>query len=104
MNHWNLRQPLFALILSAAASLSAADALERYVQAPDASYNWKVEYRKNEGEHSATHLKLTSQTWRTNVWTHDVHVIRPAKMRHPEIAFLFITGSGNGTRYAEMLA
>lgn len=92
-----------ALVL-AAPLLRAANALENYVQAPDPSFEWKVDYHKNVGDFKGTHLRMTSQTWRTNVWTHQMHVVCPPKVRHPEIAFLFITGDGSGTGYVDMLA
>ncbi len=94
--------PFLALLLCAVASF-AADPLERYVAAPDNSYKWEIKSRtKTNGFENAT-LNLTSQTWRSNIWTHTVQIVRPAKMRHPEIAFLFVTGDGSGSRYISML-
>jgi PhoPQ-activated pathogenicity-related protein len=50
-----------------------------------------------------THLALTSQKWRDDVWTHTLHVVRPDKVRNADIAFLFITGDGSGTRTPGLL-
>lgn len=90
--------------VATATGLHAANALENYVSAPDSTFNWKIDYRKDMGEFKGTHLRLTSQTWRTNVWNHQMHVVCPPKVRHPEIAFLFVTGDGSGSSYFEMLA
>src|SRR5439155_15045711 len=71
-----------------------ADALADYVNRPDASYAWQqAEQRTVEGL-NAIRLDLTSQTWRTNVWRHEVLLVRPSEVRHSDIALLFITGDG----------
>lgn len=71
------------------------DALADYIRRPDASFSWrKTEARKLKG-FDAARLDLVSQTWRDNVWSHQVLVVRPRELRHPGIAFLFITGDGD---------
>jgi len=99
-----LRLSLFVAICLLSAHVRGANALEAYVARADDSYYWDVQYQRKVGDFTGVHLKLTSQTWRTNVWRHDVHIVEPAKVRHPEIAFLFVTGSGDGTAYSGMLA
>ncbi|HTD66522.1 MAG TPA: PhoPQ-activated protein PqaA family protein, partial [Candidatus Limnocylindria bacterium] len=84
-----------AALLSTATAF-CADPLERYVAAPDASYQWELKSRVNTNGFDTATLSVTSQTWRSNVWTHTVQVVRENKMRHPEIAFLFVTGDGSG--------
>ncbi len=70
------------------------DALADYVRRADASFSWqKAEARKLDG-FEAARLDVVSQTWRDNVWTHQVLVVRPREVRNPDIAFLFITGDG----------
>src|SRR6185436_4018640 len=93
----------FAFISLTTIRVFAGNALENYVQQPDKSFEWKVAEQKNLGPMNITHATLTSQTWRTNVWTHHLQIVRPEKVRHPEIGFLFITGDGTGTRYLDML-
>jgi PhoPQ-activated pathogenicity-related protein len=90
-----------ALLLAAA--FARATALDDYVKQKDASYGWKqVEEIKTNG-FTVTHLELTSQKWRDSEWTHSLRVVRPEKVRNPDIAFVFITGDGSGTRYYSML-
>ncbi len=82
----------------------AADPLESYVAAPDQSYQWEIKTSERTNGFTLAALKMTSQTWRTSAWTHTVQIVRPDKMRHPEIAFLFVTGDGANQAYLPMLA
>jgi PhoPQ-activated pathogenicity-related protein len=91
------------LWFTAAYSSWAADALEAYVQAPDASYNWKRTEQKKFNGGTVTHLELVSQTWRGQFWSHHLQVVRPQTIRNADIAFLYITGDGEGTRELEIL-
>jgi PhoPQ-activated pathogenicity-related protein len=77
---------------------SATDALSNYVYSADKHFAWKRLTRTNTDAVIINHLQLVSQKWRDSVWDHHVQIVRPAKVRHPEFAFLFVTGSGNGTR------
>ena len=101
--HWPRSRVLAVLLVLTTLLAHAADPLERYVAAPDASYQWKVASRTNLNGFAAATVSLTSQTWRSNVWTHTVQIVRPEKVRHPEMAFLFITGDGSGRSYIPML-
>ena len=92
------------LLLTRVPQLSAADALERYVAAPDAAYKWKIKDSETTNGFTIATLSMTSQTWRTSAWTHIVQIVRPEKMRHPEIALLFVTGDGSNKGYIPMLA
>ena len=98
-----LRCSLLALVALFSAKGLAADPLERYVAAPDDTYKWTVRSNSHTNGFETTIIAMTSQTWRTSVWSHSVTVVRPDKMRHPEIAFLFITGD-SGRTYIPMLA
>ncbi len=80
---------------------SEQTALDRYVQAPDASYTYSlVNTIKGEG-FTAYVLDMTSQSWRTpeevdrTLWKHWLTVVKPDKVVSP-IGFLFISGGGNG--------
>ena len=92
-----------APLLLAATTVFAADPLQRYVAAPDDTYNWTVRSTTRTNGFTTVAIAMTSQTWRTSAWTHVVTIVRPDKMRHPEIAFLFITGD-SGRSYVPMLA
>src|SRR5882762_5906967 len=68
-----------------------AGALENYINQPDASYNWKRTEQTKIDKATVTHLELVSQTWRGQFWSHHLQVVRPAQVRNPGIALLFIT-------------
>jgi PhoPQ-activated pathogenicity-related protein len=90
-------------LLIAALPASASDALSNYVFTVDQNFAWKqVGQVKTQGM-MITHMELTSQKWRESVWTHHMRIVRPTEMRHPEFAFLFVTGSGSGTRQLPQL-
>ena len=80
-----------------------AGALENYVSQPDTSYNWKRTEQTKIDKATVTHLELVSQTWRGQFWSHHLQVVRPTQVRNPGIAFIFITGDGDGARDIEML-
>jgi PhoPQ-activated pathogenicity-related protein len=87
-----------ALALAAFATAHSANvragALEDYVKRPDPTYSWKRTEQRKLQEGTVTHLEMVSQTWREQFWSHHLLVIRPAEVRNPHIAFLFITGGG----------
>lgn len=80
-----------------------AQALERYVRAPDAHYAWEHTGRAEKEGCELTEIALVSQKWRDHVWQHQLLVVRPSHVRHADIAFLFITGDGRGEKYFPML-
>ena len=93
---------VFAAVLALNGSLWAG-ALENYVKAPDSTYSWKTAGSLETNGLTVTRVDLTSQKWRDSVWTHTVQIVRPAKVRNPDIAFLFVTGDGSGSRTLPML-
>lgn len=89
--------------LGIAAPLLRAGALENYVNAPDPKFTWKQADQSKPMGYTVTHLEMTSQKWREHLWTHHLQVVRPEKVRNPGIAFLFITGDGEGKSSINML-
>ena len=75
-----------------------ANALENYVHEPDASFAWKQTDQKKIKDATLTHLELISQTWRGHFWSHDLLVVRPTTLRHPDIAMLFIADDSYNAR------
>ena len=91
------------LLLMAMPSMSEsfANALGTYVHEPDASFAWKrTEHKKIKGA-TLTHLKLISQMWRGNLWSHDLLIVRPTTLRQTDIAMLFIADDGYDARDEE---
>lgn len=99
-----MQRTIFAIlaVLSLAIQVHAG-ALENYIQAPDSVYGWTKRESGETNGFSITQLDLTSQKWRDSVWTHSLQVVRPAKVRNADIAFLFVTGDGSGSRNLPML-
>lgn len=96
----------FGFIISICVVLRSAlfaGALEDYVKKPDTNFSWTVVTNRNLEGATITQLKLTSQQWRESTWTHHMQVVRPEKLRNPQIAFLFITGDGDGKSSIDML-
>jgi len=91
------------LNLQALPHISSAGALENYVNLPDASYNWKRTEQTKIDKATVTHLELVSQIWRGQFWSHHLQIVRPAQVRNPGIALIFVTGDGDGARDLEML-
>jgi PhoPQ-activated pathogenicity-related protein len=88
---------------SEARSATVADPLKDYVLQKDDSFSWKqLEKRQMDGL-TALRLECVSQTWRGNVWRHEMLVVRPAEARNSDIAFLFITGDGEVDKSFDLL-
>jgi PhoPQ-activated pathogenicity-related protein len=83
-----------------AARPAGETALDRYVQAPDPSYAWKVLTESRTEGATQFVVDLTSQTWRNGkevsnpVWKHWLTVIRPEKTTSAT-AILVISGGAN---------
>ena len=87
---------LAVLVLGHMPGQLEANPLEDYLAQADATFAWKkVSEQKTNGV-TVVHLELTSQTWRGIVWKHHLRIVRPAVVRNPDLAFLFITGDGSG--------
>jgi len=81
---------------------TAAGALESYVGAADNTYSWRISGQET-NDFTVAHLEMNSQTWRSHLWTHHLQVVRPARVRNSDIAFLFVTGDGDGKGNLPML-
>ncbi len=85
----------FMLLLAGVPSVATADnALEDYVRHADPSFTWRQTAEREVGQAKAVRLECNSQTWRGHLWNHELLVVRPEKVQHPDIALLFITGDG----------
>jgi PhoPQ-activated pathogenicity-related protein len=84
-------------------SVALAGALENYVGRSDTNFNWKQTEQQRSDAGTVVHIEMISQHWRGQFWSHHLQIVRPAKIRNPDIAFLFITGDGDGLNYLGML-
>ena len=96
-------QFLLVVLWVAVCSGAEGGALEDYVKHAEAHFAWQKVEEANTNGFRITHLALTSQQWREYVWTHNLRVVRPENVRNADIAFLFITGDGAGTRTLGLL-
>jgi PhoPQ-activated pathogenicity-related protein len=89
---------LFAFLGAVAIAAAQPTALDRYVAAPDPSYQWKLVRTFKQKGTTVSVIDLTSQTWRAGevepaVWKHRLTICRPAKLTQ-KTALLYI---GEGT-------
>lgn len=67
-------------------------ALASYVAAADASFDWRVRARYHARGVDVLELTLESQTWRDQLWKHQLLLIKPNGVTNPEHALLIIGG------------
>lgn len=85
----------------AAKDLRRKTELDRYVAAPDDSYQWKVVSSTKSAGMTTVVVDMISQTWRTEeevdrpVWQHWLTVAIPDKPKS-DVAMLVVGGGGNG--------
>lgn len=70
-----------------------ATPLDDYVAAEDNTYGWQIVNTREVAGITALEVNLTSQKWRDIVWKHRVYILKPAQLKTPEFAVLYITGS-----------
>lgn len=93
---------LYASLLVALATCMAwATPLDDYVAAEDNTYGWEIVNTREVAGITAVEVNLTSQKWRDIVWKHRVYILKPAQLKTPEFAVLYITGSSG---MAELVA
>lgn len=95
---------LTTLLCVVPVSSYGANALETYVQRPDHTFAWTIERQTTADDSAATRITMQSQTWRGHIWTHEVIILRPQKLRHADIALLFISGDHSGSPAAALQA
>lgn len=87
-------------------------ALDKYLAAPDPSYQWKVAEKKAMDGLTVFAVDMTSQTWRAKPevdrpeWKHRVFVVVPDGCKY-DTAFMFIAGGsneGDGPKMPELLS
>ncbi len=105
--HWTINafNISFVLIFSLTffTATIRAEALEKYIQKKDASFSWKCLEQKKIQDATVAHLEVVSQIWRDRPWSHHLQVVRPDTVRHPQTAFLFVTGDGDGSEEIRFL-
>ncbi|MDW8105312.1 MAG: PhoPQ-activated protein PqaA family protein [Armatimonadota bacterium] len=83
-----------SLLIVFATCMAWATPLDDYVAAQDNTYSWQIVSTREMPEgFTLLEMSLTSQKWREIVWKHRVYVIKPAQLKTPELAVLYITGS-----------
>lgn len=72
-----------------------ANALEEYVERPDPTFALAIDTQAAHDDAAVTQILMRSQSWRGHIWRHEIKVIRAQRIRHPEIALLFVSGDHN---------
>ncbi len=71
----------------------ASPTLSNYIDNGDDSYGWEVKAEGKVGATRYAELRLTSQTWRSIAWKHQLYILMPSTCQHDtDHALLFITG------------
>jgi PhoPQ-activated pathogenicity-related protein len=94
---------VLTLLAAARPALCLAGGLEDYVGKSDPRYSWKTISTTQTNGFTVAHLEMISQQWREHVWSHHLQIVVPDKVRNPDIAFVFVTGDGEGKSSIEML-
>jgi PhoPQ-activated pathogenicity-related protein len=76
------------------APITAATALQRYLNNGDSSFHYQLQDSYQLGTVKAYAYLLVSQEWRKIVWTHQLTLFVPAENKY-DAALLFITGGSN---------
>ncbi len=79
-------------LASLGASSPALAGLDDYLKVPEPAFAWTSEGTRTVAGATVHSLKLTSQIWHGITWTHNLSVVEPAQITHPDAALLFITG------------
>ncbi|HMF73950.1 MAG TPA: PhoPQ-activated protein PqaA family protein, partial [Flavitalea sp.] len=81
---------LSLIIISNCYSQASRNALSRYINSKDNSFQWKVD-STTETPHGSYHeIDLTSQTWHSIVWKHHMIVCLPRHADHPNTVLLLL--------------
>ena len=99
----NSRAWAIAVGCLAIARESSANALDEYVARSDSHFAWTLLGQQQTNGFTIARLELVSQRWREHTWRHSMIIVRPASVRNPGAAFLYITGDGRGTSSIELL-
>lgn len=82
-----------SLLVALTTWMASATPLDDYVAAEDNTYGWQIVNTREMSGITALEVSLTSQKWRDIVWKHRVYILKPAQLKTPEFAVLYITGS-----------
>lgn len=84
----------FTLQLKAQPTITPETALKAYINNGDKTFTWELKDSFTQGDVTGYNLLLTSQTWRSITWRHQLTVMVPKENLH-DGAMLFITGGSN---------
>ncbi|HWB01126.1 MAG TPA: PhoPQ-activated protein PqaA family protein [Pirellulales bacterium] len=94
MKYWLIAAVVSLVVGAASIDLRAAEAgaLERYVAAPDDSFQWVERRRGTQAGVSWVELRLTSQRWHDVSWKHQLFILKPSRVRDPSRGLMVIGG------------
>lgn len=81
-----------ASLLGTSHAAETTGPLAEYVAKPDSSYKWVKRQERDLAGVKFVELTLTSQTWKTGPWKHQLFIIRPAEIPESSHALILISG------------
>ena len=91
---------IFCLLIS---STVWGNPLQSYAERTESNYRWNQTKFSRESWGTIGYYELISQNWRGHSWKHHLVIVRPTTIRNPDIAFLRISGDGNGEKHINSL-
>lgn len=85
-------------VIAAARTGGAESIVPEYITSADDSYGWEIIDTKSVGKTdpmTIINAHLVSQTWRGDLWEHQLTIFVPSDVRHSDSAFLTIGGGKN---------
>ena len=80
---------------AAAQSIAPSEALRHYIDNGDDTFAWQLRDSLVKDDVTAYRLRMRSQTWREKEWIHELVIIVPRHISHPETLIHISGGSAN---------
>lgn len=93
--------PIAAGLIALATGAAARADLFSYVEKPDPSFAWEKVANHDTPAGKIIEIKLTSQTWRSIPWHHQLRVYVPKELKYPKQMLLFITGGSTTSQASD---
>src|SRR5690554_6748108 len=77
-----------------ATEVTPESALQAYLENTDDSFSWEIHDQHREGNIQLYNLRLISQNWRDQEWSHQLSIFVPDEVEY-DGALLFISGGSN---------
>jgi len=93
-----------AAVSSQEREVEPAEALAAYIAKPDASFAWRFKRRYAHGGAEIIEFQLDSQTWQSELWKHQLLIVKPRRVRDERHAVVVVGGGRWRDEYDSVLA